>query len=98
VLVSRQASYAVRAAVTVVEVSTVIRGIPSEVRLGRHDGLPRPCAANADNLLTIPKRWLEICIAALSRDKLEALDAALSFALGLRRASDPAAPRTPAGG
>ena len=83
VLVSRDSSYAVRASVTVVEVSRTLRMIPSEVPLGKRDGLPRRCAANADNLLTIPKTWLETRIAPLSADKLAALEAALRFALAL---------------
>jgi len=95
VLVSRESSYAIRAAITVVEVSTVIRGIPSEVRLGKRDGLPRSCAANADNLVTIPKTWLDSCVATLTPDKLAALDAALSFALGLRRSPAEPAPSPP---
>ena len=83
VLVSRDSSYAVRASVTVVEVSRTVRTIPTEVPLGKREGLPRRCAANADNLLTIPKAWLETPIASLPGDKLEALDAALRFALAL---------------
>ena len=70
---SREASYAVRAAVTVVEVSRTIRGIPCEVRLGARDGLPRSCAANADNVVTIPKPWLESLVAPLRPDKAKAL-------------------------
>ena len=84
VLVSRDAAYAVRSSITVVEVSTKSRGISSEVPLGQRDGLPRRCVANADNIVTIPKVWLEASIAALRADKLEALDAALCFALALR--------------
>ncbi|MBI4699859.1 MAG: type II toxin-antitoxin system PemK/MazF family toxin [Deltaproteobacteria bacterium] len=83
VLVSRPSAYAVRASVTVVEISTHIRGIPSEVALGRREGLPQRCVANADNLATIPKAWLEGCIAALGKEKATALDAALHFSLGL---------------
>jgi mRNA interferase MazF len=83
VLVSRDAAYAVRASVTVIEVSTRLRGIASEVPLGRRDGLPKSCVANADNLVTIPKTWLESSIAPLRHDKVQALDAALRFALGL---------------
>lgn len=83
VLVSRDASYAVRAAVTVVEVSTRVRGIASEVALGKRDGLPRACVANSDNLVTIPKVWLRERIAALAPVKLAALDEALRFSLGL---------------
>lgn len=83
VLVSRQAAYAVRASVTVVEVSTRQRSIPSEVPLGRRDGLPKACVANADNVVTIPKTWLDERIAMLPAAKLEAIDLALKFSLGL---------------
>jgi mRNA interferase MazF len=84
VLVSRDSSYAVRASVTVVEISTTIRSIPSEVPLGKRDGLPKRCVANADSLVTIPKTWLEARIAPLRGDKVSALDAALRFSLALQ--------------
>jgi mRNA interferase MazF len=87
VLVSRDAAYAVRSSVTVVEVSTTIRGIPSEVPLSRRDGLPKGCVANTDNIVTIPKQWLTSRLTSLRRAKLEALDAALAFSLGLMLAS-----------
>jgi mRNA interferase MazF len=83
VLVSRDAAYAVRASVTVLEVSTTIRGIASEVVLGPRFGLPRKCVANADNIVTIPKRWLEVRITALRPEKLEEVDAAMRFSLGM---------------
>ncbi len=83
ILVSRDAAYAVRASITVVEVSTKVRGIASEVPLGRRDGLPKSCVANADNVVTIPKTWLDSSIAPLRPDKIAALDAALRFSLGL---------------
>jgi mRNA interferase MazF len=83
VLVSRDSSYAVRASITVVEVSTTVRGIPSEVPLGKRDGLPKRCVANADSLVTIPKMWLDERVALLAPEKVEALDGALRFSLGL---------------
>jgi mRNA interferase MazF len=83
VLVSRDAAYAVRTSVTVVEVSTTIRGISSEVPLGARDGLPRKCVANADNVVTIPKGWLDERIAPLSTEKVVLLDEALRFSLGM---------------
>jgi mRNA interferase MazF len=83
VLLSRDVAYAIRQAITVAEVSTVIRSIPSEVPLGRRDGLPRPCVINTDNLATIPKGLLVARIASLSKLKLEQLEAALRFSLGL---------------
>jgi len=83
VLVSRDIAYIVKSSVTVAEVSTVIRAVPTEVSLGRRDGLPRPCVVNADNLVTIEKTLLESRIALLSAAKLEQLDSALRFSLGL---------------
>jgi mRNA interferase MazF len=84
VLVSRQSSYAVRSAATVVEVSTRVRNIPTEVSLGKHLGLPKVCVANTDNLVTIPKAWLQEKIGTLDSRKRTELDLALQFALGLR--------------
>jgi mRNA interferase MazF len=83
VLVSRDSGYSVRSSCTVVEVSTTVRGIASEVSLGKRDGLPKACAANADSLVTIPKTWLDERIAPLRPEKLLALDAALRFSLAL---------------
>lgn len=83
VLVSRGSAYAVRASCTVVEVSTTVRGIPPEVSLGKREGLPRACVANADNVLTIPKVWLESRAGALGPEKLAALNDALRFSLEL---------------
>jgi mRNA interferase MazF len=82
-LVSRDAAYLVRSSVTVAEVSTVVRAIPSEITLGTRDGMPRPCVINTDNLVTIPKALLESHITSLSKTKLEQLDAALQFSLGM---------------
>jgi len=65
------------------EISTTVRSIPTEVPLGRADGMPNKCVANADNLATIPKVWLEKRIAALRANKRRAVDDALRFALGL---------------
>ncbi len=83
ILVSRDSAYAVRASITVVEVSTRVRGIPTEVALGKRDGLPKKCVANADSLATIPKTWLESRIGPLSPEKVAALDVALRFSLAL---------------
>jgi mRNA interferase MazF len=83
VLVSRNAAYLIKASITVAEISTVMRAIPSEVALGPQDGMPRPCVINADNLVTIPKALLESRITSLAASRLAQLDAALAFSLGL---------------
>jgi mRNA interferase MazF len=84
VLVSRDLAYLVKSSISVAEISRTIRVIPSEVSLGKRDGMPTSCAINTDNLLTISKSSLESRIATLSADKLEQLDDALRYSLGLR--------------
>ena len=75
--------YAVRALVTVAPVTTRIRSIPAEVPLGPEDGLPRDCVANLDTIITIAKNSLQTRIASLRLEKVQAIDAAIRFALGL---------------
>jgi mRNA interferase MazF len=83
VLLSRDEAYAVRELVTIAPVTTRIRRIPTEVALGRPEGLPRRCVVSLDTVTTIPKRILARRITALSPPKLAAVDRALRFALGL---------------
>src|SRR5262245_55479992 len=83
VLVSRHRAIQVREAITVALVTTVARKIPSEVPLGRRDGLPKSCVINCDVLQTIPKLLMTEQITTLSRRKQGHLDEALRFSLGL---------------
>ena len=85
VLLSRDDAYRVREFVIIAPVTTRVRGIPTEVPLGKKDGLPKPCVANLDVLATIPKRNLIRRITSLSSLKRSAVDEAVSFALGLSR-------------
>ena len=83
VLLSRDEAYQVRSLVTVAPVTTRVRGIPVEVALGPEDGLPRPCAANLDTIVTVSKSYLKERIAPLSDEKLKAAEDAIRFALAL---------------
>jgi mRNA interferase MazF len=83
VLVSREEAYAVRALVIVAPATTTVRGYAVEVKLGRREGLPRSCVVNCDWLVTLPKSDLIERAGALSGTKLDQLDSALRFALGL---------------
>ncbi|MSQ07455.1 MAG: type II toxin-antitoxin system PemK/MazF family toxin [Dehalococcoidia bacterium] len=85
VLLTRDSAYEVRLSVTVVPVTRRVRSLLAEVPLGPADGLPRPCAANADNINTVPKEALQEYIAALSAAKLQAMEDSIHFALGLER-------------
>jgi mRNA interferase MazF len=84
VLVSRDEAYSVRELVVVVPVTTRARQIAVEVALGREEGLPRSCVANADIITTIPKSALTAYAGLLSPEKTIALDAAIRLAIGLR--------------
>jgi mRNA interferase MazF len=84
-LVTRTAAVAVRSAVTVAPVTRTIRGIASEVPLGRPHGLRARSVANCDSLQTIPRSALRRKpVGALTVDELPELDRALRFALGIR--------------
>ena len=60
-----------------------IRGIPTEVPLGRADGLPKAGAANADTLTTVPKSTVQEYVCTLEAVKMQDLDRAIQFALDL---------------
>lgn len=83
ILLSRNEAYAVRDFVIVAPVTTRVRRIPTEVALGRDEGLPRRCVVNLDVLTTVPKRTLARRLAELGPAKLAAVERALRFALGL---------------
>ena len=83
VLISRDEAYIYRDFITVAPVSRRVRSIRVEVALGPEDGLPRNCAVNLDSMTTIPKNSLQRYIANLEPAKLQAVDSAIHFALGL---------------
>ena len=69
--------------VTVAPITTTVRDIPSEVYLTQDDGLLAECAANMDNLQTVPKRRVGSLIASLSAARMAEANRAVAFALGL---------------
>lgn len=83
VLVSRQEAYAIREMVIVAPVSTTVRGFSVEVKVGKKEGLPKTGVINCDWLITIPKTMLDKKAGSLSAVKLDRLDDALRFALGV---------------
>ncbi len=62
-------------------VTTRVRSIPSELELDEADGMPRPCAASFDNLLTVPKSLLTGRISRLGPERMSAMCDALGVAL-----------------
>jgi mRNA interferase MazF len=69
--------------VTVVLVTSTIRGLRTEVDLGPKEGLDRDCVANCDNVLTVPKSAVGRLRGSLGPAKLRQLNEGLTVALGL---------------
>jgi mRNA interferase MazF len=69
-------------AVVVAACTRTIRGVQSELRLGRADGLPAECVASFDNLHTVRRSALRRRITRLSPKKMEEACAVLRRALG----------------
>jgi len=82
VILTRDSAIPYLTSLTIVPITTTIRSIPSEVILTEDDGLLTECAANCDNLQTIPKAKLGSLITHLPPSKLRELRDAIAFALG----------------
>ncbi len=83
VLLSRDEAYSVRNAVTIAEVTSIIRNIPVEVNLGKEDGLPKNCVINLDTIITIRKELLTERITYLASEKIDQVNKAIKFALDI---------------
>jgi mRNA interferase MazF len=77
VLLSRDAAYRVRAAITVAPITRTIRNIPVEVALDRSDGMPAHCVVNLDDITTLPKVLIKQRITVLSAEKIHQIDDAI---------------------
>lgn len=64
-IVSRDVTNEVMQRVLVAPVSSRIRDLPSELRLGADEGLPMECVASFDNLRPFPKAMLVRRLGAL---------------------------------
>lgn len=82
-LLSRDEAYLIRDLIIVAPITTRIRGIPAEVRLGPEDGLRRACVANLDAISTVSKDAFQERITILNPAKMAEAEAAIHFALGL---------------
>ena len=67
--------------IVVALVTRTIRHLPTEVTLGRRQGLPISCVANLDNILTIPRDRLKRLMGACDANKLAELNQAIKTAL-----------------
>ena len=84
-VLTRDAAIGVLATVTCAPITRTIRGIHSEVELGRAHGVPEASAISCDNLLTMPQAALDSApIGRLDEVKRAELDRALRYALDIR--------------
>lgn len=84
VVLTRDSALGFLGEVTVAPVTSTIRDIPSEVLLGPGDGMLRDCAVNLDHVQTVSRGKIGNLITMLPPEKIEAVRAALLFALGFR--------------
>ncbi len=81
-ILTRSSAIGFLSALTIAPITTTIRDIPSEVVLTPEDGLLTHCAANLDNIQTVPKANLGSLITCLPSGKMAEVKQAISFALG----------------
>jgi mRNA interferase MazF len=82
-VLTRDSALAFLGEVTVAPITTTIRDIPSEVPLGKADGMPRDCAVNLDHVQTVSRKRLGPSIAKLDAARMREVARALRFALDL---------------
>jgi mRNA interferase MazF len=82
-ILTRESAISVLNSVTIAPITSKIRSIPTELLLTQQDGVPHICAANFDNLQTVPKSNIGNRITRLTSRRMKEVAAAVSFALGL---------------
>lgn len=80
-VMTRTAAIPVLNGVLAAPVTRTVRNIPTEVPLGRDDGMPTECAASFDNLRVVPKTHLVNRICALGSARLAEACTALHAAV-----------------
>jgi len=80
-LLSRNDAYQYLSKFIVAEITTTIRSIPVEVRLGRREGLDTSCVANLDNVRTVARQKLDTRAGALSPLRQREVKRALGYTL-----------------
>lgn len=80
-VLTREAAIPVLKRVTVASISRRVRGIPTEVVLDEHDGMPGECAVSLDNLGEAWKALLVEHVTTLPPERMQAVCRALSVAL-----------------
>ena len=81
-VLTRSEAIPVLSRVLVVPITRTIRGIPTEVRFDRGDGMPEECVATFDNVRQVPRVLLGEPITTLSGPRMHEVCRALAIATG----------------
>jgi mRNA interferase MazF len=81
-ILTRQAAIDVLSSVLVAPATRTVRGIPTEVPLSTHEGMPADCALSFDSLTTVPKALLTQRITEVAEHRRDELCLALRAATG----------------
>lgn len=84
VILTRDTVLSTIGSIVVTLVTRTERGLPTEVTLGRRQGLPVQCVANLDNILTVPRQRLKRLMGACDAEKVAELNEAIKTALDVR--------------
>lgn len=84
-ILTRRSALQYLSRVTVAPITSTIRGVPSEVLLGREDGMKQECCVNLHNLVTVSQEQVGKRLAQLSSSRMEEVCSALQFSLGCDR-------------
>ena len=82
VVLSREGAIAVLDTVLVAPVTSKVRGLPTEVRVGVDEGLKNESAVNLDHVQTVRKDRLRRYLGRLGADRMRSVCRALSIATG----------------
>lgn len=82
-VLTRDAARGAMTKVTVAPITTTVRGLSSEVRVGPENGLDHPCAVALDNVVTVPKELLGRTIGFLTSEQEVMLARAVVLAYDL---------------
>lgn len=88
-IITRNSVLGLLTGITVAQLTTNIRGIPTEVLLTpQEDGVRAVCVVNLDNIQTVQKRSLGKYITTLSEERMSDVEKAICFALDIDSHSD----------
>ena len=82
VVLTRDAALPVLSVVLAAPATRTIRGIPTEVRAGVHDGMPDECVFSLDNTTLVPREFFRDRICVLGSERMDRVCRALAVATG----------------